>query len=371
MGSRAIYLVMMVIVPVGMILFFPSLLSEGLPLKVPTAIVDLDHTSMSRRMTRNLDATELIDVSKSCESYDAALSAVRRGEIFGFFVIPADFEKDALSGRRPSIEYYNNLTYFVPGTLAFKGFKTVAVGTASGVVKSKLEMSGIPDDVVGPLLQPVSMPDHPIGNPWLNYSVYLSPSFIFGTLALLIMIMTVFAVTMEIKNGTSPQWLATAGGNMGVALTGKLLPHFVIWSVIGQFALSVLFCWEGFPCGDLLAMVVAMELFVLASIAMGLLFCCIVPNTRLAMIMACLIGILTFSFAGYSFPVQNMYGAISIFSYMVPVRYLFLIYIFAGLNVEPVWFCRWYFVALMAFLPLPGLLIGRLRRACLKPVYVP
>ena len=371
MTSRGSYLVMMVIIPLLLMLFFVGLLEPGLPLKVPTAIVDLDQSEMSRRVTRNLAATELISIDKACESYDQAMAAVRRGEIFGFFVIPADFQRDVVSGRKPTLEFFNNLTYFVPGTLAFKGFKTVAVTTSVGVVRTQLISAGAPDESVAPLLQPVVIADQPIGNPWLNYSIYLSPSFLFGCMALLIMIMSTFGITMEIKRGTSVEWLSTARGSMSVALAGKLIPHFVVWSVMGQFLLSLLFCYRQFPCGDLPALMVAMELFIIATQAVGVLFSSIVPNPRMALIMSCLTGILTFSFAGYSFPVDNMYGAIGIFSYLVPVRYMFLIYIFAGLDSFPVYYCRYYFAALIVFPLVASTLLWRLKKACLNPVYVP
>ncbi len=371
MTSRGSYLAMMVIMPVLLVLFFVGILSEGLPLKVPAAVVDLDQSTMSRAVRRNLSAGELIDIQLDLESYNAAMSAVRSGEIYGFFVIPANFEKDVISGRRPTLEYYNNLTYFVPGTLAFKGFKTVAVTTSAGVIRTLLISAGATDEMATPLLQPVNVDNHGIGNPWLNYSIYLSPSFIFGCLALLIMLMTSFGVTMEIKKGTSVEWLETARGSIFVALAGKLIPHFIVWSVVGQFALSVLFCYNHFPCGDLPALMLAMELFIIASQAMGVLFSSIVPNVRLALTLSSLIGILTFSFAGYSFPVQSMYGAISIFSYLVPVRYLFLIYIFAGLDSMPLYWCRYYYVALIIFPLVASTLVWRLKRACLHPVYVP
>ena len=258
MSSRGSYLAMMVIIPVLLVLFFTGMMSSGLPLKVPTAVVDLDQSTMSRKIRRNLNAGELIDIKMDLESYRSAMKAVRSGEIFGFFVIPADFEKDVISGRRPTLEYFNNLTYFVPGTLAFKGFKTVAVTTSAGVVKTLLVSAGATDDIATPLLQPVNIENHPIGNPWLNYSIYLSPSFLFGCLALLIMLMTSFGITMEIKKGTSIEWLETARGSMFVALAGKLIPHFIVWSVVGQFVLSYLFCYNHFPCGNLPALMLAM-----------------------------------------------------------------------------------------------------------------
>lgn len=371
MASRKMYLGFMVGVPVAIVLFFVSLLGEGLPLKVPVAVVDLDHSAMSRQMTRSLGATELLDIREDLESYSSAMTAVRSGRIYGFFLIPADFQKNTIAGNSPSVEYYNNLTYFVPGTLTFKGFKTVAVSSAAGIVRSELVSLGLPEEMTAAFIQPMTVQEHPIGNPWMNYSIYLSPSFAIGGLALMILLMSCFSITMEIKEGTSRNWLSTARGHIGVAVAAKLFPHFIIWSVVGQFYLSVLFGWYHFPCGNPWALAIGMELFIIASQSLGLLFSSIVPNPRMALTLSALIGILSFSFLGFSFPVQTMYGAISIFSYLIPTRYMFLIYIFSGLDAFPLYYSRVYFAALCVF-PLVGcLLLGRLKKACLNPVYVP
>ena len=372
LSSRRIYLFTMVLVPVLMALFFVDLLGPGLPLKIPSAIVDLDHSPMSRSISRSINSTELIDITQKLESYDAAMDATRKGEIFGFFIIPANFQSDAIAGRTPTLEYYTNMTYFVPRTLAYKGFKTVAVGTAGSMVRTTLVSAGADPATVGSLIQPLSVDIHPIGNPWTNYSYYLTPSFLAGLFALMIMLVTTFSITTEIKYGTSADWLATARGRMSVALFGKLIPQFVIWVVASMFMLSLLYGYRHFPMnGSMWSMVAATSLFVVASQAMGVLFASIVPNPRLSMTLAALTGILSFSFVGFSFPVQSMYGAIAIFSYLMPVRYYFLIYINEALNGVPLYYSRWFFVALIAFPFVCSMLIGRLKKACLQPVYVP
>lgn len=173
----------MIGVPLFSAFFFLNLLGEGLPLKVPTTIVDMDNSSMSRQVVRSLSATELIEVRDKALTYTEALDKVKSGEVFGFFVIPEDFQKDAVGGRGPTIDFYSNMTYFVPGTLAFKGFKTIAVSTSGALVKTTLVSAGIGDAEAGTILQPIVVQDHPTGNPWLNYSIYLSNSFIPGVIA--------------------------------------------------------------------------------------------------------------------------------------------------------------------------------------------
>lgn len=372
LAGRKIYLFGMLLVPICVALFFIDFLSEGLPQRVPTAVVDLDHSAMSRSVTRSLQAMQMLDITHHCESYDNALEDVRAGKVFGFFVIPEQFEKDVLSGRAPTLEYYSNMTYFVPGTLAFKGFKTVAVSTSAGVVKQTLSSLGLDADQSASLIQPLDVQVSGLNNPWMSYAIYLCPSFTMATFVLMIMLMTVLSVTSEIKYGTSPQWLATAHGNIWVALASKLLPQTLIFGSVGLFILWLLFGAAHFPMhGSLAAMMLATALTIVASQAFGLLAASIVPNPRLAMIICALFGILSFSFTGFSFPVESMYGFLAVFSWLAPVRYWFLIYINEALNGVPLFYSRLWFAALIVFPFVPCIFAARLRKACLNPVYVP
>ncbi len=372
MCSRRMYFFGMVLVPLFIGVFFLSILDKGLPEQVPTAVVDLDHSTMSRTVTRSLKAIQVIDITRDCETYDDALAAVRDGSIFGFFVIPANFEQDALAGNAPTLEYYSNMTYFVPGTLAFKGFKTVAVATAGGVVKQTLQSLGLSSESISDLVQPVVIDQFPLNNPWMNYAIYLCPSFTICTFVLMIMLMTVFSITIEIKEGTSPQWLAAANGRMGVALVSKLLPQTLIFTAVGLFLLWLLFGYSHFPLnGSLGWMITATVLTVIASQSFATFICSVVPNPRLAFSLTALFGILSFSFTGFSFPVQSMYGALAIFSWLAPIRYWFLIYINIALDGVPLYYSRLYFAALIVFPIVACTMLWHLKKACLKPVYVP
>ncbi len=371
-ASRRIYIFMMFVVPAMTAFFFLNLMNEGLPLKVPVAMVDTDHSSLSRKIGRELGAGELIDITMDLESFHDAMDKVKGGEIFGFFYIPDDFQEDALSGRTPTLSFYTNMTIFVPGTLAFKGFKTIAVTTSGGIVETTLSGIGVNEDEAGSLLMPVTMDYHPISNPWTNYNIYLSQSFLAAMMALLVLVMTVFSIGHEIKWGTSRQWLATAGDSMGVALAGKLLPQTVVFTSVGVAIQAVMFGYLHFPmlCSPWI-MILSMILLVVSCQAFGVVIMEIVPNLRLGLVLVSLIGILSFSIAGFSFPVDKMYGGIGIFSYILPIRYYFLIYIDQALNGIPLYYSRIYFIALLCFLLLPLLGLRRLRRRCLNPVYVP
>ena len=54
--SRKLYIVSMVIMPLFFIGFFLTLMQDGLPKDLPAAVVDMDQSSVSRRLVRQLDA---------------------------------------------------------------------------------------------------------------------------------------------------------------------------------------------------------------------------------------------------------------------------------------------------------------------------
>lgn len=372
LASRRIYIVAMVLVPVGSALFFLSLLDKGLPLEVPSAVVDLDRSPMSRNVVRSLDAMETVGLHYGLDSYADAMDMMKRGRIFGFFMIPYDFEKDAMSGRTPTISYYSNMAWYVPGTLSFKGFKTIAVSTSGEVVETVLVNTGMDETRAEAVLQPVVIQEHPVGNPWSNYAIYLGNSFIPGVVALMAMLVTAFSIGEEIKRGTSVRWLSTARGSIVSAVAGKLIPHTLILSASGILCQSLLYGYCRFPMhGSLWYMLLAMVLLVVASQAFALTVFCIIPNLRLALSTVSLIGILSFSITGFSFPVESMYGAVGIFSYIIPLRYYFLIYVDQALNGVPLYFSRWYYIALMVFPLVAMSLLWRLKRALKRRVYVP
>ena len=184
--------------------------------------------------------------------------------------------------------------------------------------------------------------------------------------------MTAFSVTQEIKTGSSRQWLEKAGGRIGTALVGKLLPQTIIFSIIGWGCNSLLYHWFHFPMnGDELWMFVGMFLLVVASQSFAVIVCSVLPNPRLALSICSLSGILAFSLAAFSFPVQAMYGGMAPFSWILPVRWYFMIYSDIALNGYAVYFARWYFIYLLIFPILAVLAAPLMKRALRRPVYVP
>lgn len=372
MLSRPIYIYGMLGVPLFLFIMLTSLMSNGLPTQVPAAIVDRDGTSMSRALSQNLSGMQMVDITETPHDYTAARQLMQEGKIYGFFLIPENFESDLLAGRQPVISFYTNMTYYVPGTLLFKTFKSTATYAKAGIISSMMESVGLPEDEVKSMIQPVVVASRPIGNPELNYAIYLCNSFIPAVLQLMILLMTCYTLGEEIKRGSSVRLLQETDGSIIKALFAKLLPQTCLWLLIAIFMESWLFGWNEFPMnGSWLWITLSEIMFVLAAQSLAVFFFGVIPNLRLSLSVSSLLGILTFSIAAFSFPVESMYPAIGIFSWIMPVRYNFLIYIDQALNGIDIYYSRLWFVAYIIFMLLPFTMLWNIKRNFRKPVYVP
>ena len=369
---RPIYWVAFFILPLFCFMLLTNLMEEGLPSKVPAAMIDKDGSSLSRKVTQNLGGMQMVDLEYDCLSYTEARHLMQKGDIFGFFLIPENFERDLLSGRKPVITFYTNMTYFVPASILFKTFKATALYTKAGVALTVLESVGASPEQVTPLLLPINIQGRGIHNPELNYSIYLCNSFLPGVLELMIFLVTCFSLGQEIKYGTSRKLLDMADGSIVKALAAKLLPQTLIWIVIAIFLEAWLFGVNGYPVyGSWFWLTLSEIMFVLACQGWAVFFFGVLPNLRLSLSVSALLGILAFSVAAFSFPYESMYPAIGIFSWILPVRYNFLIYIDQALNGIDVYYSRIWFVAYIVFMLLPFTLLWRIKREMAKPVYAP
>ena len=373
MSRPVFYVLCVVVVPLAMTAFFVSLLEKGVAEHVPSAVVDLDHSDMSRNVTRNLGALQQVDIRYKLDSYAQAMDYVKRGEIMGFFMIPENFGEDALAGRHPELTYYINFGYIVPGSLLVEGYTTMSMLANGAVVQGLLSAKGVPEVEIKPVLQPFVNQVHLLGNPTMNYGVYLVNSFAPGVLALMVLLVVAYNITAEIKNGTTREWLDAASGSIVVALVGKMLPLTMLFTIVGWTMQLVFYGIAQYPMnGEMWVMMLAMFLLVVACESLAVIVCAIVPNPRYALSVCSLIGVLAFSLGGYSFPVEDMYSGIGIFSQLLPMRYYFLIYVDQALNGLELAYSRDYFMALLAF-PLVALLfLRRLKKSMQRPVvYVP
>lgn len=78
MVSRPIYIMMTVFIPIIIILFFSTFLNKGMPTNLPIAVVDLDQSSTSRLIIRNIGAGPSCEIKHKPLSFEEARDLMQR-----------------------------------------------------------------------------------------------------------------------------------------------------------------------------------------------------------------------------------------------------------------------------------------------------
>lgn len=337
---------------------------------IPVGVVDQDQTALSREVIRQIEAVPTFRVTRHYVDQETARKATQAKEIYGYLVIPDNFQTDATGGRQTTLSYYYHYALLSVGGEVRGAFETTLRTLAMAPIVMQATALGIGEEQVTTFLLPITSSNHPLFNPDLDYSVYLSHPFFFVFFQVLILLTTVYAVGSEIKFGTGDEWLAAARMNMVTAVAGKLLPYTVIFSIMSVLANYILFGVMHIPfsCGFWPLNLTAI-LFVIATQALAVFIFSLFPALSLIISIVSMVGSLGATLSGVTFPVPAMYAPVYYASYLFPVRHFVEInqnLLYGDYGFAYTW---WNFSFLFLFLLIALLMLPHLKKAILSRKY--
>ena len=367
-----IYGFCMFVFPLLVVLFFTTMLDEGLPQDLPIGVVDHDNSATSRGLIRNLDAMQNSRVVYHFASPTEARNAMQEGKVFAYLYIPKGTASKLLAGRQPKISYYYTMTCMTAGSMVSKDLKTIGMLGSAAVGQAMLSAKGATPGQIKAALQPVTIDAHMIANPEGSYNYTLTTVFVPGILMLFMALLSAYALGMELKFDTGKEWLSLAGGNIFVAILGKYLIHALAFLLVITIYQYYVFDVLHFPqLGGVWSLVRLSLLQVASSLGFGIFAFGLMPSLRMSMSISSLWFVLSISMCGSAFPVAGMDPPLQAMSWLFPLRHYWMIYqatVLNGFPVIDVWF---HLVALVAFTLLPWLVLSKVKNALLNYVYIP
>ena len=370
--KNRIYGFCMIVFPVMLVLFFTTMLDDGIPQDLPIGVVDQDNSATSRGLVRNLDAMQNSRVVYRFANVTEARNAMQEGKVYAYLYIPEGTAAKLMAGRQPKISYYYTMTCMTAGSMASKDLKTIGMLGSMAVGKATLSAKGATDGQIKAALQPVTIDAHMIANPEGSYNYSLTTVFVPGILMLFMALLSSYSLGMEMKFDTGKEWLARADGNIVVAIIGKYIVHALVFLLVIFAFLYYIFDVLHFPrLGDTWSIVRLTLLQVAASLGFGIFTFGIMPSLRMSMSISSLWSVLGLSMCGSAFPILGMDPPLQSMSWLFPLRHYWMIYqatVLNGFPVIDVWF---HLVALVAFTLLPWFVLSKVKNAMLNYVYIP
>ncbi len=359
--SSPTYWLSVFVLPLFILFVMSTIFSTGLIRELPVGIVDLDGSMLSRSVIRNIEAVPELKVERTYSNAAEAQNDVLAKKIYGYLYIPNNFEQSVKANKAVEVPFYFHYALLSVGGEVLSGFYSYLVHLATLPLMNLAHSMDIDPYKASVIAMPVTADFHPLNNPSLDYTVYLSFTYFYVIFQVLMLLVVCYSVGREFKEGTAVEWLSTAQHSRVAALYGKLLPYFLAFSTISVFANMVLFKLVHIPlAGSMLAVAGSSVLFVAATLSVSVFIFSINPHLSSIIGFVSMFGSLGATMVGVTFPVSAMPPIVEWASTLFPAKHFTIItqnLCYEGLNFSYIW---QQYLALTLFLFLPFVLIRRL-----------
>ncbi len=216
-------------------------------------VVDNDHSSLSLRLTHELEASRYFIFGGQRQSYEEALADVENSRADVILEIPQHFERDLTNGNRPQVYIASNAVNGTKGSMAANYLSSIVTASVSG--KSAA-------DIVKVLY---------LYNKNLNYKLFMIPSL----MAIVLLLMCGFLPTLNIvgekESGTIEAINVTPVRKRDFILA-KMIPYWFIAMVVMTICFILAWAVYGITSeGSLLLVYVISILMALVFSGLGLI----------------------------------------------------------------------------------------------------
>jgi ABC-2 type transport system permease protein len=303
---------------------------------VAAAVLDLDHSQVSRSLVSHFAATGRFDIVDVATRQEQITRDLDTGRATLAIVIHAGFAQYLDNGQSAPLQVLLDGTNSNTALIAL-GYinQIVAQFQADEEAKAWPVAAGAALPTVA-----VSLEQRPWFNTGLEDRWFFIPGII-GTLTLVqIVNLTSFAVVREREMGTLEQIMVSPIRPFEFIL-GKTVPFFLIGLADVALVAVVGILWFGVPfVGSPLVMLLGASLFLAAALGLGLLVSTFSRTQQQAFALNFFLITPIFTLSGFAFPIASMPTVLQWSTYLNPLRY-FLVVIRAvflkGVGIPVLW----------------------------------
>lgn len=304
---------------------------------VSTAVLDLDRSQESRELIARFVHSDRFEIVKDAQSQHEIDAAINKSDAAVAVVIHAGFAAQLRKGAAAPVQV------IVDGTNSNTAL--IGLGYVNEIASqySREYAADFLQRTVGPQAArtvQISVEQRPQFNEDMNSRWFFVPGII-GTLTLVSVVsLTAFAIVREREVGTLEQIMVTPIRPVEFIL-GKTIPSFVVGFLEVGLVAAVGIIWFDIPfVGNPLVMILGTALFLLSTVALGLLMSTICVTQQQAFASNFFVINPLFTLSGFSFPIASMPPFLQWLTYVDPLRY-FLVVIrgtfLKGVGIDVLW----------------------------------
>lgn len=294
--------------------------SQGIVQDLPIGVVDLEHSSLSRTFTRELDATASLAITNGYSDIYSAKEALVSKAIYAYVVIPKGFERDIYLGSFPQISVFYNSQFILVGKLINSAVLR-AHGTFNAQVGALKQLKKGNNTTASAVGQAVAIQTQiaPLFNQNSNYAQFLVSAIVPAIWPIVMTIATILFLAANLRCYGLRAMMGTHPIRSLLLMWRFYAPIFLLQGVA-----FLLWFYHGLKWpmqGSLLPIIFAQLLTVIACLIMGSLFFFIALHPARAMSFAAAFTAPSFAFMGVTFPVTDMNGLAQFWRSLLPASH--------------------------------------------------
>ncbi|MBH1929757.1 ABC transporter permease [Serratia rubidaea] len=277
---------------------------------LPVGVIDQDHSSASRELIRQLDATSKVAI-KTYDSLEQAQRDLGWRELFAVIIMPVNLEKKILHGENIVVPVYGDATNRLANGQIQQDVVAAYQQLLSQYNTSLLLRSGFSERQAQIILTPIQGQTLDVFNPGISFAAIVFPGLLVMLLQHSLLIASV-RVSIALKSAPSgkPSIPVYLGG------LSALLPIWLFLSIV----LFVLWPWVlGYRQTANIAEVLLLTFpFLLAVLGLGKLVTECLRSVEMIYLTLAFITTPIFYLSGTIWPLQAMPGWVRAISYCIP-----------------------------------------------------
>lgn len=256
---------LIVIFPIVFMCVLPFVVNMDV-VDVRVAVVDNDHSSLSRRLVERVQGSDYFLFAGTRPSYAVALEDIEACWVDIVMVIPPDYGANLTLGQCPQVLIAANAVNGTKGQLGSQYLSSVVMQNAQ---EAQAEAAGSALSSSASTLPQVS--EIYLYNPNLDYRVYMVPALMGMILMLLCGFLPALNIVSEKEAGTIEQINVTPVGKVEFILA-KLIPYWLIGMVVLTLCLGLAWAVHGItPAGNVAYIYLLALLLALSFSGLGLI----------------------------------------------------------------------------------------------------
>ncbi len=288
---------------------------------IPLVLVDQDRTPESRELVDRFTASGHFDLVGAEDTAERVEPWLVDGRAQVALVVGAGYGEALLGGRTPRVQLLADGTDSNSAVVGLGYASRIVAGAGAELVRARL-FSRPPADRAAAPAAAIELVPRVWYNPDLKTRWFYVPAVLALVLMLVTMMLPSMAVVREKEIGTLEQ-ISVTPLRPWQLIVGKLVPFVIIGLVDLLLIVAVARVVFGVPLrGSLLLLVVLTLLYIMNTLALGLLVSTLVATQQQAMMFSAFVLMVPMIYlSGLIFPIENMPRAFQLVSYAIPVRY--------------------------------------------------